>query len=52
VQLAAGAPHRLKLKTPSFAIAQALGIFLRGLTEEQLRPSLLSLGLSRFEMDR
>ncbi len=45
-------PVRLKLKTPGFTMAQSLDIFVRGLSEEQLRPSLLSLGLSRFEMDR
>lgn len=45
-------PERLKIKTPSFAIAQALPIFLKGLTEEQLSTGLASLGLCRSEMDR
>ncbi len=45
-------PLRLKLKTPGFTVAQSLDIFVRGLTEDQLRPALISLGLSRFEMDR
>ncbi len=45
-------PARLKLKTPGFTLAQSLEIFVRGLPEEQLRASLLSLGFSRFEMDR
>ena len=45
-------PDRIKIKTPSFSIAQALPVFLRGLTEEQLSAGLASLGLSRWEMDR
>lgn len=45
-------PSRLKLKTPSFMIAQALPIFVRGLKEEQLKTCLASLGLSRWEIDR
>lgn len=45
-------PKRLKLKTPSFSIAQALQIFMQGLKEEQLSASLASLSLNRFEMDR
>jgi NADH-quinone oxidoreductase subunit C/D len=45
-------PSRLKLKTPGFSLAAALPIFMKGLREDQLRPSLASLGLSRWEMDR
>jgi NADH-quinone oxidoreductase subunit C/D len=45
-------PARIKMKTPGFSIAQALPIFAKGLTQEQLLISLASLGLSRWEMDR
>lgn len=45
-------PKRLKLKTPGFFLAQALGIFVKGLREDQLSTSIASLGLSRWEMDR
>jgi NADH-quinone oxidoreductase subunit C/D len=45
-------PSRIKIKTPGFAMAQALHIFARGLTAEQLPVGLASLGLSRWEMDR
>jgi NADH-quinone oxidoreductase subunit C/D len=45
-------PARIKLKTPGFSLAQALPIFTLGLREEQLPITLLSLGLSRWEMDR
>lgn len=45
-------PKRLKLKTPGFFLAQALGSFVKGLREEQLATCLTSLGLSRWEMDR
>lgn len=45
-------PLRIKMKTPGFALAQALPIFIQGLREDQLSAGLASLGLSRFEMDR
>jgi NADH-quinone oxidoreductase subunit C/D len=45
-------PSRLKIKTPSFALAQALPIFVKGLKKEQLPVCLASLGLSRTELDR
>lgn len=45
-------PERIKFKTPSFALAQALPIFVKGLTKEQVPVSLMTLGLSRWEMDR
>lgn len=45
-------PSRIKMKTPGFALAQAIPVFVKGLTEVQLAPGLASLGLSRWEMDR
>ncbi len=45
-------PARIKMKTPGFALAQALPVFAKGLTEVQIAPGLASLGLSRWEMDR
>ncbi len=45
-------PKRLKIKTPSFSLAQALGVFVRGLREEQLPSCLASLGIRQWEMDR
>lgn len=45
-------PSRIKLKTPGFAVAQALPVFVKGLKEEQLGACLASLNLSRWEMDR
>lgn len=45
-------PERIKLKTPTFSIAQAISIFAKGLKENQLSACLASLGLSRWEMDR
>jgi NADH-quinone oxidoreductase subunit C/D len=45
-------PSRIKLKTPGFCLAAALPIFIKGLREDQLPPSLASLGLCRWEMDR
>ena len=45
-------PARIKIKTPSFTMVQALSVFVRGLREEQISTSLVSLGISRWEMDR
>ena len=45
-------PERLKLKTPGFALAGALSVFVKGLREDQVAVALESLGLSRWEMDR
>jgi NADH-quinone oxidoreductase subunit C/D len=45
-------PARIKIKTPSFSMVQALSVFVRGLREEQISTSLASLGISRWEMDR
>lgn len=44
--------YRVKIKSPSFVLAQSLPQFVAGLKKEQLRPCLASLGLRRFEMDR
>lgn len=45
-------PSRIKMKTPSFTMAQAMSIFVDGLQEEQLKVCMASLGLSRWEIDR
>jgi NADH-quinone oxidoreductase subunit C/D len=45
-------PSNIKIKTPSFAIAQALKHFVSGLQEDQLRAGVLSLGIRRHELDR
>lgn len=45
-------PSRIKIKTPSFVMAQALPIFMDGLQKEQLEVCMASLGLSRWEIDR
>jgi NADH-quinone oxidoreductase subunit C/D len=45
-------PYRVKIKSPSFALAQALPQFVHGLTEKQLEVCLASLGIRRAEMDR
>lgn len=45
-------PERIKFKTPGFSLAQALPIFIKSLSEEQISTNLASLGLSRWEMDR
>lgn len=45
-------PYRLKIKTPSFALAQALPYFVSGISEDQLKVCLASLGIRNFEMDR
>ncbi len=45
-------PSRVKIKTPSFSLAQAISVFSKGLREDQLSTGLSSLGLSRWEMDR
>lgn len=45
-------PERIKIKTQSYLLAQALPVFLTGLTEGQLPVGITSLGLSRWEMDR
>jgi NADH-quinone oxidoreductase subunit C/D len=45
-------PARIKFKTPSFTMAQALPSFLTGTTREQLQANLASFGMRRFEIDR
>jgi NADH-quinone oxidoreductase subunit C/D len=46
------APYRVKIKTPSFPLAQALSHFVTGIQEGQLRVYLASLGIRQFELDR
>ena len=43
---------RIKIKSPSLTLAQAVPQFLKGLNKNQLRASLASLGIRHFEMDR
>jgi len=45
-------PARLKIKSPSFSIAQALGALVQGLEEWQLPGAMASLGLNPQEQDR
>lgn len=45
-------PYRVKIKSPSFTLAQALPQFVIGLEQSQLAGALASLGIRRFEMDR
>lgn len=45
-------PYRIKIKTPSFALAQALPHFLKDLTSDQLWAAMASLGIRRWELDR
>ncbi len=46
------APYRVKIKTPSFPLVQAISHFVSGIKEEQLGPCLASLGIRQFELDR
>lgn len=45
-------PYRLKIKTPSLALAQALPHFVTGIREDQLKVCLASFGIRNFELDR
>lgn len=45
-------PYKVKVKSPSFTLTQALPEFVVGLEEQQLRASLASLGIRRSELDR
>lgn len=45
-------PYRLKIKTPSFPLAQALSHLVTGVEEGQLKVQLTSLGIRQFELDR
>jgi NADH:ubiquinone oxidoreductase subunit D len=44
--------ERIKIKTPSFVIAQAMPFFLNGLSRDQIPSAVASLGISRWEIDR
>jgi NADH:ubiquinone oxidoreductase subunit D len=43
---------RVKVKSPSFTLAQALSALSLGLSEDQLGPHIASLGIRRYELDR
>jgi NADH:ubiquinone oxidoreductase subunit D len=45
-------PYRVKMKTPSFPLVQAISYFVVGINEEQLAPYVASLGIRQFELDR
>ncbi|MBA2405637.1 MAG: NADH-quinone oxidoreductase subunit D, partial [Bdellovibrionales bacterium] len=45
-------PYRVKIKTPSFPLVQALPHFIYGIQEDQLMVYLTSLGIRQFELDR
>lgn len=45
-------PYRVKIKTPSFSIVQALSHFISGVREDQLKANLSSLGIRPYEIDR
>lgn len=45
-------PYRLKIKTPSLSLAQALPHFVTGIREDQLKVCLASFGIRNFELDR
>lgn len=45
-------PYRVKIKTPSFVLAQALPHLIERVREEELAANLASFGIKRFEMDR
>jgi NADH-quinone oxidoreductase subunit C/D len=45
-------PYRVKIKTPSFPLAQALPHFILDIREEQLKACLASLGIRQSELDR
>jgi NADH-quinone oxidoreductase subunit C/D len=45
-------PDRVKIKSPSFVLAQALPQLSLGLHEDQLRTCVASLGLNKVELDR
>ena len=45
-------PYKVKVKSPSFTLTQALPEFVVELEEQQLRASLASLGIRRSELDR
>ena len=45
-------PYRVKIKTPSLALAQAIPHFVLGIREEQVKTCLASLGIRSHELDR
>lgn len=45
-------PDRIKIKSPSFILAQALPEFIRGVDEGHLKAALASLGMRQTELDR
>lgn len=45
-------PSRLKIKSPSFTLTQALPEIIRGLNEGQLKAAVASLGIRKSELDR
>lgn len=45
-------PNRVKIKTPSVCLTQALPHFMLGVREDQLKVCLLSMGIRSFELDR
>ena len=45
-------PYRVKMKTPSFPLVQAISHFVLGINEDQLAPYVASLGIRQFELDR
>jgi NADH-quinone oxidoreductase subunit C/D len=45
-------PYRVKIKTPSLPLAQALPHFILDIREEQLKACLASLGIRQSELDR
>lgn len=45
-------PSKIKIKSSSFYLTQALPEFLKGLREDQISSCVASLGISRLELDR
>jgi NADH-quinone oxidoreductase subunit C/D len=45
-------PYRVKIKTPSFQLTQALPLFVQFAREDQIKTCLASLGLRQSEIDR
>lgn len=45
-------PYRIKIKSPSFTMTQALKEFVTGLEEWQLEAAVASLGIRKSELDR